>query len=52
MTALALGTVLLHQRDGAAGDTFADAAVRSRARLDKTADLYQVRYALAAALAG
>jgi len=51
-TALALGIVLLHQRDPAAGETFADAAARCRAKLDKTAGLYGVRYALATALVG
>jgi len=50
--ALALGIVLLQQRDPAAGKTFADAAARCRALLDKTADLYEARYALAAALIG
>ena len=50
--ALALGIVLLHQRDAAAGGTFADAAARCRAMLDQTADLYEPRYALAAALVG
>jgi tetratricopeptide (TPR) repeat protein len=50
--ALALGIVLLQQRDAAAGDTFADAAARCRAMLDKTADLYQARYTLALALVG
>jgi tetratricopeptide (TPR) repeat protein len=48
--ALALGTVLLHQREPAAGETFADAAARCRAMLDKTAGLYEPRYALAAAV--
>jgi tetratricopeptide (TPR) repeat protein len=52
LAALVLGIVLLHQRDMAAGDTFADAAARCRAMLDKTADLYEARYALAAALVG
>jgi tetratricopeptide (TPR) repeat protein len=50
--ALALGIVLLHQRDAAAGETFADAAARCQAMLDKTASLYEARYALAAALVG
>jgi tetratricopeptide (TPR) repeat protein len=50
--ALALGIVLLHQRDPAAGETFAEAAARCRDLLDKTADLYEPRYALAAALIG
>jgi tetratricopeptide (TPR) repeat protein len=50
--ALALGVVLLHQRDPTAVETFADAAARCRAMLDKTAGLYAPRYALAAALVG
>jgi tetratricopeptide (TPR) repeat protein len=50
--ALALGIVLLHQCDSAAGETFADAIARCRALLDKTANLYEARYALAAALVG
>jgi tetratricopeptide (TPR) repeat protein len=50
--ALTLGIVLLHQRDPAAGETFADAAARCRAMLDKTAGLYAPRYALATALVG
>jgi tetratricopeptide (TPR) repeat protein len=50
--ALALGIVLLHQRDTAAGETFADAAARCQAMLDKTAGLYEPRYALTAALVG
>jgi len=50
--ALALGIVLLHQRDPAAGETFADAVAHCRAMLDKTAGLYAPRYALAAALVG
>jgi tetratricopeptide (TPR) repeat protein len=50
--ALALGIVLLHQHDPAARGTFADATARSRARLEKTPDLYESRYALAAALVG
>ena len=50
--ALALGIVLLHQRDPAAGDAFADAAARCQAMLDKTAGLWEPRYALAAALVG
>jgi len=52
LAALALGVVLLHQHDPAAGKTFADAATRCQALLDKTADLYEARYALAAALVG
>lgn len=52
LAALVLGTVLLHQCDPAAGETFVDTAVRCRARLDKTAGLYEPRYALAAALIG
>jgi len=50
--ALALGIVLLRLGDLAAGDAFVDAAARCRAMLDKTADLYEARYALAAALVG
>ncbi len=50
--ALALGIVLLHQRDSAAGETFADAASRCRAMLGKTPGLYEPRYVLAAALVG
>jgi tetratricopeptide (TPR) repeat protein len=50
--ALALGIVLLHQRDAAARETFTDAAARCQAMLDKTVDLYEPRYALAAALVG
>ena len=49
---LALGIVLLRQRDAAAGGTFADAAARCRARLEWTAGVYAPRYALAAALVG
>jgi len=49
---LKLGIVLLHQRDPSAGETFADAIARCRARLDKTTGLYKARYALAAALVG
>ena len=50
--ALALGIVLLHQRAPAAGETFADAAARCQAMLDKTANLYAMRYVLATALVG
>jgi tetratricopeptide (TPR) repeat protein len=50
--AVALGIVLLQQRDPAAGDAFADAAARCRAMLERTAGLYEPRYALAAALVG
>ena len=50
--ALVLGIVLLHQRDLAAGETFADAAARCQAMLEKTTGLYEARYALAAALVG
>jgi tetratricopeptide (TPR) repeat protein len=49
---LVLGIVLLHQRDPAAVETFADAIARYRAMLDKTAGLYEPRYALATALVG
>ena len=52
LAALALGIVLLHQRDEAVGETFADAAARCQALLDKTAGLYEPRYVLAAALVG
>lgn len=44
--------VLLHQQDPATTDMFEDAASRSRSLLDKTPDLYEPRYALAAALVG
>ncbi|HUV91274.1 MAG TPA: tetratricopeptide repeat protein [Anaerolineae bacterium] len=50
--AIALGIALLHQRDRAAGETFASAAARCRTMLDKTDDLYEARYALAADLVG
>ena len=50
--ALVLGIVLLHQRDTAAAETLADAVARCRGMLDKTAGLYEARYALAAALVG
>lgn len=50
--ALALGIVLLHLPDLAAGESFADVAARCRAMLDKTARLYAPRYTLAAALVG
>ena len=50
--ALALGIILLHQRAPAARETFSDAATRCRALLDKTARLYEPRYALATALVG
>jgi len=50
--ALELGIVLLHRHDQAAGDAFADTITRCRAMLDKTAGLYDLRYALAAALVG
>jgi tetratricopeptide (TPR) repeat protein len=50
--ALVLGIVLLHQHDPTAEEIFADAAARCQALLDKTAGLYQARYALAAALVG
>jgi tetratricopeptide (TPR) repeat protein len=50
--AVALGIVLLHQRDPADGKTFTDAAARCQAMLDKTASLYEARYALAASLIG
>jgi tetratricopeptide (TPR) repeat protein len=50
--ALVLGIVLLHQHDAATGDAFTDADARCRAMLDKTPNLYEPRYALAAALVG
>jgi tetratricopeptide (TPR) repeat protein len=50
--ALLLGIILLRQHDPAAGETFADAVARCRAMLDQTAELYDARYDLAAALAG
>jgi tetratricopeptide (TPR) repeat protein len=50
--ALTLGIVLLRQCDSAGGSAFADAVARCRAILNKTASLYEPRYALAAALMG
>lgn len=50
--ALALGIVLLHQHLPVAGTTFANAIARCLLMLDKTAELYSVRYALATALVG
>jgi len=50
--ALALGIAFLHRGDSAAGETFTDAIGRCRAMLDKTAGLYEARYALGAALVG
>jgi tetratricopeptide (TPR) repeat protein len=50
--ALALGITLLRQHGPAARDTFADAAARCRAMLDKTTDFYEPRYTLSAALVG
>jgi tetratricopeptide (TPR) repeat protein len=50
--ALMLGIVLLHQRNLAAKETFADAITRCQALLDKTVSLYAPRYALATALVG
>jgi len=49
---LTLGTILLHQRDSAAGKTFADATARCKTLLDKTANLYEPSYTLATALTG
>lgn len=49
---LVLGIVFLYQRDQAARETFAEAAARCQAMLDKTAGLYEPRYTLAAALVG
>jgi len=50
--ALASGIVLLHQGGEDVGKAFEDAESRSRAMLDKTADLYEARYTLAAARVG
>jgi tetratricopeptide (TPR) repeat protein len=50
--ALTLGIAYLCQHDRDAGNAFHDAAIRSQAMLDKTADLYKARYALAAARVG
>jgi len=50
--ALVLAIVLLRQYDLAAREAFADATARCQAMLDKTAGLYEPRYALAAALVG
>jgi hypothetical protein len=50
--ALALGIVLLCRGDATARETFADAVARCRARLERTAGLYEPRYALATALVG
>jgi tetratricopeptide (TPR) repeat protein len=49
--ALTLG-IVLPRSDPAAVEIFADAVARCRAILDKTADLYEPCYALAAALVG
>lgn len=50
--ALALGIVLLQQHYPFAGATFADVAARCRVMLNKTAELYSARYALATASVG
>ena len=50
--ALVLGIVLRHQGDPDTGETFAGAVAHCRDMLEKTAELYEARYALAAALAG
>jgi tetratricopeptide (TPR) repeat protein len=50
--ALTLGMVFLSQRNPAAVESFTDAAVYSRAMLDRTVGLYEPRYRLAAALVG
>ena len=50
--ALALGIVLLCRGDATARETFADAVARCRDLLNKTAGLYEPRYALATALEG
>jgi tetratricopeptide (TPR) repeat protein len=47
-----LGIILLHQHNPSAKDAFADAIARCQTVLDKTAGLYEVRYALATALVG
>jgi hypothetical protein len=51
-TALPLGIILLHQGDPAARKAFADAVAHCRARLNKTAGVYEARYSLAAAQVG
>jgi tetratricopeptide (TPR) repeat protein len=50
--ALALGTILLHQRDSVAGEVFANTISRCQDMLDKAAGLYKPTYALATALVG
>lgn len=52
LASLVLASVLLRQRDPAAGEAFAQAAVRCQAALDKTSHLYEACYALATALVG
>jgi tetratricopeptide (TPR) repeat protein len=47
-----LGVALVHLHDSTARDAFADASVRCRAMLDRTAGLYDIRYILAASLVG
>jgi tetratricopeptide (TPR) repeat protein len=51
-TALVLGTILLHQGNPAARNTFADAVARCQVMLEKAPSLYKPRYVLAAALVG
>ena len=50
--ALLLGIALLHNRDVGARRVFTDAVERCTARLEQTATLYEVRFALAAAVTG
>jgi len=50
--ALALGIVLLHQRDLTVEVTFTNAVARCRAMLDMAARMYEPRYSLATALVG
>jgi tetratricopeptide (TPR) repeat protein len=50
--ALTLGIIFLHQHNPIASVTFADAATRCLDMLDKTANFYNARYALATALVG
>ncbi|MFC2037370.1 tetratricopeptide repeat protein [Chloroflexota bacterium] len=50
--AVLLGTALLYLHDPIAPQVFEDATTRCQDMLDKTADFYEPRYALAAALSG
>ncbi len=50
--ALMLGIILQHQHAPTVQEIFADAVTQCQARLDKTASLYEARYALATALVG